>query len=97
LASIGVGGNIATESVVRARPDGYPLLLVVLSNAMNVTLYKKLTMSGPSIDTPLATRLRLPKTTAPGKLIVDQYGLCLSDFDYQYWRDQTNSRPFCVG
>jgi tripartite-type tricarboxylate transporter receptor subunit TctC len=38
----GAGGNIATESVVRAAPDGYSLLLVSLANATNATLYKKL-------------------------------------------------------
>jgi hypothetical protein len=38
----GVGTNIATESVVRATPDGYMLLLISAPNAINATLYEKL-------------------------------------------------------
>ena len=36
----GAGGNIATESVVRATPDGYTLLLVNSQNAISASLYK---------------------------------------------------------
>jgi tripartite-type tricarboxylate transporter receptor subunit TctC len=38
----GAGGNIGTEAVVKAAPDGYTLLVVGLSNAAAGALYKKL-------------------------------------------------------
>jgi len=37
----GAGGNIATEAVVRAPADGYTLILVFTSHAINATLYDK--------------------------------------------------------
>jgi tripartite-type tricarboxylate transporter receptor subunit TctC len=38
----GAGSTIATEGVVNAPADGYTLMLVVLSNALNATLYTNL-------------------------------------------------------
>src|SRR5262245_10845076 len=41
----GGGGNIGTEVVVKAPPDGYVLLLVGTSSAINATLYEKLSFN----------------------------------------------------
>ena len=41
----GAGGNIGTESVVNAPADGYTLLLATVPNAVNASLYPKLSFN----------------------------------------------------
>jgi tripartite-type tricarboxylate transporter receptor subunit TctC len=56
----GAAGNIATEAVVRAAPDGYTLLLVTASNAINATLYDKLGFNFIRDIAPVASICRVP-------------------------------------
>jgi len=39
---VGAGGNLGTEAVVRAPPDGYTLILCASTDTINATLYDKL-------------------------------------------------------
>jgi tripartite-type tricarboxylate transporter receptor subunit TctC len=57
----GAGGNIATEAVVRALPDGYTLLLAVAANAINATLYDKLNYNFIRDIAPVAGIFRVPQ------------------------------------
>ena len=56
----GGGGNIATEMVVGAPPDGYTLLVVSPSNTVNTTLYEKLSFNFTRDIAPVAGIIRLP-------------------------------------
>jgi tripartite-type tricarboxylate transporter receptor subunit TctC len=56
----GGGTNIATEAVVKAQPDGYTLLLVNPANAINATLYERLTFNFMRDIVPVASMVRQP-------------------------------------
>jgi tripartite-type tricarboxylate transporter receptor subunit TctC len=56
----GAGGNIGTETVVHASPDGYTLLLSTVPNAVNATLYEKLNFNFVRDTTPVAGIIRVP-------------------------------------
>ena len=56
----GAGTNIATETVVRAAPDGHTLLMVTPANAINATLYERLNFNFIRDITPVASIARTP-------------------------------------
>jgi tripartite-type tricarboxylate transporter receptor subunit TctC len=56
----GAGGNLATEAVVKALPDGYTLLMIGSNNAWNVTLYDNLSFNFIRDIAPVASIYRGP-------------------------------------
>jgi tripartite-type tricarboxylate transporter receptor subunit TctC len=55
----GAGGNIATETVVHASPDGYTLLAISPAAAINATLYDKLSYDFLRDIAPISGLLRV--------------------------------------
>jgi tripartite-type tricarboxylate transporter receptor subunit TctC len=56
----GAGNNIGTETVVKADPDGYTVLLVNPANFINATLYTNLNFNFIHDIAPVASFLRVP-------------------------------------
>jgi tripartite-type tricarboxylate transporter receptor subunit TctC len=61
----GAGGNLAAETLVRAAPDGYTLLLATSADAWNATLYDNLKFNFVREIAAVA-----PAVRAPGVLVV---------------------------
>jgi len=72
----GAGSNVGTEVVVNAPPDGYTLLLVGASSAINMTLYEKLNFNFLRDITPVAGIISIPfimavNPSVPAKTVLE--------------------------
>src|SRR5215510_11004953 len=72
----GAGGNIGTEGVVKARPDGYTLLLIGAYNAINATVYDKLNFNFIRDIAPVASIIVVPNVmvvhpSVPAKTVAE--------------------------
>ncbi|HEY4405558.1 MAG TPA: tripartite tricarboxylate transporter substrate binding protein [Xanthobacteraceae bacterium] len=72
----GAGGNIATQSVINAAPDGYTVLLVPTSSAINATLYESLPFNFLKDMAPVAGLVRSPNVmevnpSVPAKTVAE--------------------------
>jgi tripartite-type tricarboxylate transporter receptor subunit TctC len=65
----GAGGNVGTESVVRAAPDGYTLLVCGPVNTINTSLYEKLNFNFSTDIAPIAGIVRVPLVMVVGPSI----------------------------
>jgi tripartite-type tricarboxylate transporter receptor subunit TctC len=73
----GAGSNIATEMVMKAPPDGYTLLMVALTNAVNATLYPNLDFAGditPVANIGVAEFVMVVNPSVPAKTVPEFIG-----------------------
>lgn len=72
----GAATNIAAEEVIKAAPDGYTLLAMTVTNAVNSTLYKNLNFDISRDIAPIAATFRSPNVlvvtpSLPAKTIAE--------------------------
>src|SRR5207244_2933873 len=65
----GAGGNIGTEAVLKAVPDGYTLLLSTVPNAVNASLYDRLAFDFLRDSTSVAGIIRVPMVMLVNPLV----------------------------
>ena len=70
----GAGGNIASEVVARAKPDGYTLLLsTAATHGVNAALYKKLAFDVENDFTPIAPLVDVSNVLTINPAIIDAH------------------------
>jgi hypothetical protein len=72
----GAGNNIGTEAALHSPPDGYTLLLTNPANAINTTLYPKLSFNFLRDIAPVAGIMRVPNVmevhpSVPAKTVAE--------------------------
>ncbi len=72
----GAGNNIATEAAINSPPDGYTVILVNPANAINATLYRKLSFNFIRDTVPVAGIIRVPNVmevnpSVPAKTVAE--------------------------
>jgi tripartite-type tricarboxylate transporter receptor subunit TctC len=80
----GAATSIATETVVRASPDGYTLLFVATSSAINATPYERLNFNFIHDVAPVAGIVRIPNVmvvnpSVPAKTVPEFIGYAKSN------------------
>jgi tripartite-type tricarboxylate transporter receptor subunit TctC len=72
----GAGGNLATQAVVNAPPDGYTILAIAHANAINATLYQNLPFNFIRDIAPVAGLVQMPNVlevhpSVPSKTVAE--------------------------
>ncbi|MBX9777117.1 MAG: tripartite tricarboxylate transporter substrate binding protein [Xanthobacteraceae bacterium] len=80
----GIGGNLATEAVAHAAPDGHTLLMSGTSDAISTTLYQKLNFNFRRDIAPVAALIRSPNVvlvspSVPAETVGDLVALAKAD------------------
>jgi tripartite-type tricarboxylate transporter receptor subunit TctC len=69
---VGAGGNLASEAVAKARPDGYTLLLgTAATHGVNAALYKKLPFDVEADFTPISPLVNVSNVLTVNPQVID--------------------------